>query len=45
MLPDIDHIEASCVFYVNVGRFDQFEQSRISVLAVTPLRIVMLTVH
>jgi len=45
MLQEMDHIEASCVFYVKVGRFNQFEQSKISVLTVTSLAIVMLTVH
>jgi hypothetical protein len=32
-------------FYVKVGRFDQFEQSKISILTVTSLAIVTLTVH
>jgi hypothetical protein len=45
MLQEMDHMEASCVFYVMVGRFDQFEQSKISVLTVTSLGIVMVTVH
>ena len=45
MLQEMDHIEASCVFSVKVGRFDQFEQSKISVLTVTSLGIVMLIVH
>jgi hypothetical protein len=45
MLQELDHMEASCVFYVTVGRFDQFEQSKISVLTVTSFGIVMLTVH
>ena len=45
MLQEMDHMEASCVFYVKVGRFDQFEQSKISVLTVTSLGIVMLTGH
>ena len=45
MLQEMDHMEASCVIYVRVGRFDQFEQSKISVLTVTSLGIVMLTVH
>jgi hypothetical protein len=45
MLHEKDQIEASCVFYVKVGRFDQFEQSKISILTVTSLGIVMLTVH
>ena len=45
MLQEMDHMEASCIFYVKVGRFDQFEQSKISVLTVTSLGIVMITVH
>jgi len=45
MLQDMDHMEASCVFYVKVARFDQFEQSKISILTVTSLVILMLTVH
>jgi len=45
MLPEMDHTEANCVFYVKVGRFDQFEQSKISVLTVTSLGILMLIVH
>jgi hypothetical protein len=44
MLQEMDHMEASCVLYVKVGRFDQFEQSKISLLTVTSLGIVMLTV-
>jgi len=45
MLKEMDHMEASCVFYVKVGRFDQLEQSKFSVLTVTSLGIVRLTVH
>jgi len=45
MLQDMDHMEASCVFYAKVGRFHQLEQSKISVLTVTSLGIFMLTVH
>jgi len=45
MLQDMDHMEASCVLYVKVGRFDPFKRSKISVLTVTSLGIVMLTVH
>jgi len=37
MLQDMDHMEASCAFYVKVGKFDQFEQSKISILTVTSL--------
>jgi len=45
MLQDMDHLEPSCILYVKVGMFDQFEQSKISVLTVTSLRIVILPVH
>jgi len=45
MLYNMEHMEASWVFPVTVGRFDQFEQSKISFLTVTSLGIVMLTVH
>jgi len=41
----MDHIEASCIFYVKVGKVHQLEQSKISVLTVTSLGIVMLTIH
>jgi len=45
MLQDMEHMEASCVFYVMVGRFHQLEESKISVLTVTLLGTVILTVH
>ena len=45
MLQDMDHMEASCVFYVKVGRFNESEQSKISILTVTSLGIVMVTIH
>jgi len=45
MLQDMDHMEASCVFYVKVGRFDHLEQSKICVLTMTSFGIVMVTVH
>jgi len=45
MLQDMDHIEARCVFYVQVGTLDRFEQSEICVLTVTTLGIAMLTVY
>jgi len=41
----MDHMEASCVFYVKVGRFDHLEQSKICVLTVSSFGIVLLTVH
>jgi hypothetical protein len=40
----MDHLAASCVFYVKVGMFDQLEQSTISVLTVTSFGTQMLTV-
>jgi len=45
MLHDMDHMEASCVFYVKVGRFEQYENSKIGVLTVTSLGIVRLPLH
>jgi len=45
MLQEMDHMEGSCIFYVKVGRFDQFEQTKISVLTITSSGIVMLIVH
>jgi len=39
----MDHMEASCVFYVKVGRFFALEHSKISVVTVTALGKVMLT--
>jgi len=45
MLQDMDHREASCVFYVEVGTLNQFEQSKICVLPVTMFGIAMLTIH
>jgi hypothetical protein len=45
MLQDMDHMDASCIFYDKVGRVDQLEQSKICILAVTSFGIVMLTIH
>jgi len=45
MLQDTDHMEASCIFHVKVGTFDQLEQSKIWVLTITTLGIVMLTIQ
>ena len=45
MLQDMDHMEASCVFYVKVGTLDQREQSKFCVLTVTKLGIVIITVQ
>jgi len=45
MLQDMDHMVASCVFFVKVGTLDQLEQSKICILTVTTLRIVMLSIQ
>jgi len=45
MLQNMDHMEASCVFYVKVGTLDQLQQSKFCVLTITELGIVMLTVQ
>jgi len=42
---NMDHMEASCIFYVKVGTLDQLEQSKFCALTVTKLGIVMLTVQ
>jgi len=44
MLQDMDHMEASRVFYVKVRMFYQLEQSRICVLTVISVGIVTLIV-
>jgi len=44
-LQDRDLMEASCIFYIKVGRFDQLEHNKISVVTVTALGIVILTVN
>jgi len=45
MLQDMDHIEASCVFYVQVGMLNRFELSKIWILTVTASGIAMLALH
>jgi len=45
MLQDMDHIEASCGIYVEVGTLNRLEQTKICVLTVSTLGIRMLTVH
>jgi len=45
MLQVMDNMEASCVFYVKVGTFTHFEQSKISLLTVNTSGIVTLTVQ
>ena len=45
MLPNMDNMEASCVFHVKVGMFTHLEQSKISLLTVNKFGIVRLTVQ
>jgi len=45
ILQDMDYLESSCVIYIQVRRYDQFEQDKVSILTVTSLRIVKLTLH
>jgi len=45
MLQDMNDVEASWVFYVKVGTFDQHKQSKVRVLTVTKIRIVKLIVQ
>jgi len=45
MLQDMKHIEATCIFYVKVGMFDQLEYSEICVLTVRTLGILMLSLQ
>jgi len=44
MLQDVDNMEASCFFYVEVGTLNQLEQSNVCVLTGTTFGIVILTV-
>jgi len=45
MFQVMDHMEASCVTDVKVGRLHQVEQSKIRVMTVTSLGAVMLAVN
>ena len=45
MLQDMDNIEASCVFYVNVGMFTHPEQRKISLVPFNKTGFVWLTVQ
>jgi len=45
MLEDMDHMEASWDIDVKVGTFDQVEQNKIWVFAITSLGMVILTIH
>ena len=44
MLEDMERIEASCVFYVEVGMLNRLDQCKICVLNVTTLGIAMQTI-
>jgi len=43
-LQGMDNVEASCIFYVKIGKFNQYEQSKICLLTVNKIQIVRLTV-
>jgi len=43
MLQVMDNMEACCIFYVKVGTFTHFEQSKICLLSVNETGIVKLT--
>jgi len=44
MLQDVDNMEVSCIFDVEIGMFDQFKQSYVYIqVLVTNIGIVMLT--
>jgi len=45
MLQDMDHLDASCVFYVEVGTLLRLEQSKIYVSTITGKGIALLNVH
>ena len=45
MLQDMDIMEASCVLYVKVGRFNRLEQSNICLLTVNKMGILRLTIQ
>jgi len=45
MLQDMDHMEASNVFYVEVGTLNGLEQIKICVMTITTFGIPMLTVY
>jgi len=45
MLPDMDNLEASCVFYVKIGMFNQLEQSKICLLTINKMEIVRLIIQ
>ena len=45
MLQDLDSMEASCVFYIKVGKLNHLEHSQIWLVTVNKAGIVRLTVQ
>jgi len=45
MLEDMDHMEASCIFYVKVGMLNHLKHSKIWLVTVNKTGIVRLTVQ
>jgi len=45
MVQDMYNMEADCIFYVDVGTFDQLEQNKICILTITQMGILILTVQ
>jgi len=41
----MDHIEARCICYVEVGTLDGLEQSKLCVFTINTLGMAMLTIH
>jgi hypothetical protein len=45
MLQDMDNMEASCIFYINVSTFPHLEQSKTALLTVNESGMVRLIVR
>jgi hypothetical protein len=46
MLPDMHNIQGICIYYVEVGWFEQYEHCKISMLTITSLGLVVIvTIH
>jgi hypothetical protein len=45
MLQDMDNVEATCIFYIQVGMFNHLERSKSSLLTTNKTRIFRLTVQ
>jgi len=45
MLQEMNHIEASCIVYVNDGTLNRLEHSKFCILMVSTSRLAMVTVH